>query len=62
MRCSSSRPVIVIAVLPNPLKPSITAMRCFTPRWSYEPRDERVFCILADLIGHVVKPPADDDE
>lgn len=28
----------------------------------YEPRDERVFCILADLIGHIVKPPADDDE
>ena len=31
-------------------------------RMIYEPRDERVFCILADLIGHVVKPPADDDE
>ena len=28
----------------------------------YEPRDERVFCILADMIGHVVKPPSDDDE
>ncbi len=28
----------------------------------YEPRDDRVFCILADLIGHVVKPPRDDDE
>lgn len=28
----------------------------------YALRDERVLCILADLIGHVVKPPADDDE
>jgi len=28
----------------------------------YEPRDERVFCILVDMIGHVVKPPSDDDE
>lgn len=28
----------------------------------YEPRDERVFCILADLISHIVKPPADDEE
>lgn len=28
----------------------------------YEPRDERVFCILSDLIGHIVKPAADDDE
>jgi hypothetical protein len=27
----------------------------------YEPRDERVFCIL-DLIAHIVKPAADDDE
>ena len=27
-------PVIVIAALLNPLKPSITAMRCFTLRWS----------------------------
>src|ERR1700760_403259 len=34
MRCSSSMPAIVIAALLNPLKPSITAMRCFTPRWS----------------------------
>jgi hypothetical protein len=28
----------------------------------YERRDERVFCILADLLGHIVKPAADDDE
>jgi hypothetical protein len=28
----------------------------------YAPRDERVLCVLADLIGHTVKPPADDDE
>ena len=28
----------------------------------YEPRDERVFCILSDLIGYIVKPAADDDE
>jgi hypothetical protein len=28
----------------------------------YAPRDERVLCILADLIGHIVKPPVDDDE
>ena len=30
-------------------------------RMIYEPRDERVFCIL-DLIAHIVKPAADDDE
>src|ERR1700738_101536 len=34
MRCSSSMPAIVIAAFLNILKPSITAMRCFTPRWS----------------------------
>jgi len=28
----------------------------------YEPCDDRVFCILADLISHIVKPSADDDE
>jgi ArsR family transcriptional regulator, lead/cadmium/zinc/bismuth-responsive transcriptional repressor len=28
----------------------------------YAPRDERVLCILADLIGHIVEPPVDDDE
>ena len=28
----------------------------------YAPRDERVLCILADLIGHIAKPPTDDDE
>ena len=28
----------------------------------YAPRDERVLCILSDLIGHIVKPAADDDE
>ena len=28
----------------------------------YESCDERVICILADLIGHVVKPPAEEDE
>ncbi len=28
----------------------------------YEPCDDRVFCILADLISHIVKPPADDEE
>ena len=28
----------------------------------YEPRDERVLCILADLIGHILKPAADADE
>ena len=28
----------------------------------YELCDDRVFCILADLISHIVKPPADDDE
>ena len=27
----------------------------------YAPRDERVICILADLIGHIVEPPTDDD-
>src|ERR1700730_10904835 len=48
MRCSSSMPVIVIAALLHPLKPSITAMRCFTLRWSCSIRlfryfDERSF-------------------
>jgi ArsR family transcriptional regulator, lead/cadmium/zinc/bismuth-responsive transcriptional repressor len=28
----------------------------------YEPCDERVLCILADLIGHIVKPPTEEDE
>lgn len=28
----------------------------------YEPCDDRVLCILADLIGHIVKPPLDEDE
>ena len=28
----------------------------------YALRDERVLCILADLISHIVKPPTDDDE
>jgi ArsR family transcriptional regulator, lead/cadmium/zinc/bismuth-responsive transcriptional repressor len=28
----------------------------------YTVRDERVLCILADLIGHVVKPAADDED
>lgn len=28
----------------------------------YELRDERVLCILADLISHIAKSPADDDE
>lgn len=28
----------------------------------YEPCDDRVFCILADLISHIVKPPAGDEE
>jgi hypothetical protein len=28
----------------------------------YEPGDKRVFGILSDLIGHVVKPAADGDE
>jgi hypothetical protein len=41
-------PAIVIAAFLNPLKPSITAMRCFTPRWSCSIRlfryfDERSF-------------------
>jgi hypothetical protein len=28
----------------------------------YEPCDKRVFGILADLIGHIAEPAADDDE
>jgi DNA-binding transcriptional ArsR family regulator len=28
----------------------------------YETCDDRVFCILADLINHIVKPPAEDEE
>jgi DNA-binding transcriptional LysR family regulator len=48
MRCSSSMPAMVIAAFLKPLKPSITAMRCFTPRWSCSIRlfryfDERSF-------------------
>src|SRR5882724_11400284 len=43
MRCSSSMPAIVIAALLNALKPSITAMRCFTPRWSCSIRLFRYF-------------------
>src|SRR5207245_9304422 len=43
MRCSSSMPAIVIAAFLNPLKPSITAMRCFTPRWSCSIRLLRYF-------------------
>src|SRR4029077_20167383 len=48
MRCSNSMPAIVIAAFLNLLKPSITAMRCFTPRWSCSIRlfryfDERSF-------------------
>lgn len=27
-----------------------------------EPCDDRVFCILAELINHIVRPPADDDK
>src|SRR5260221_4340235 len=34
MRCISSMPAIVIAAVAKPLKPSIVAIRCFTPRWS----------------------------
>jgi hypothetical protein len=36
-------PVIVIAALLNPLKPSITAMRCFTLRWSCSIRFVQIF-------------------
>src|ERR1700733_7554797 len=34
MRCINSIPAIVIAAVAKPLKPSIVAIRCFTPRWS----------------------------
>src|SRR2546428_8026922 len=56
MRCSSSMPAIVIAAFRNPLKPSITAMRCFTPRWSCSIRllryfDERSFVSAERAIG-----------
>ena len=34
MRCINSMPAIVIAAVAKPLKPSIVAIRCFTPRWS----------------------------
>jgi hypothetical protein len=34
MRCINSIPGIVIAAVAKPLKPSIVAIRCFTPRWS----------------------------
>ena len=34
MRCINSIPAIVIAAVVKPLKPSIVAIRCFTPRWS----------------------------
>ena len=27
-----------------------------------EPCDDRVFCILAELISHIVRPPDEDDE
>src|SRR5712671_5884066 len=52
MRCSSSMPAIVIAAFVNPLKPSNTAMRCFTPRWScsiwlFRYFDERSFVSAA---------------
>src|SRR5882757_11003470 len=43
MRCSSSMPAIVIAAFLNRLKPSITAMRCFTLRWSCSIRLFRYF-------------------
>jgi hypothetical protein len=43
MRCSNSMPAIVIAAFLNRLKPSITAMRCFTPRWSCSIRLFRYF-------------------
>src|SRR6516162_8118402 len=43
MRCSNSMPAIVIAAFLNPLKPSITAMRCLTPRWSCSIRLFRYF-------------------
>jgi hypothetical protein len=43
MRCSSSMPAIVIAAFPNSLKPSITAILCFTPRWSCSTRLFRYF-------------------
>jgi hypothetical protein len=32
MRCINSIPAIVIAALAKPFKPSIVAIRCFTPR------------------------------
>ena len=34
MRCINSIPAIVIAAVAKPLKPSIVAICCFTPRWS----------------------------
>jgi Phage integrase, N-terminal SAM-like domain len=46
MRCISSMPAMVMAAFLNPLKPSITAMRCFTPRCSirlFRYFDERSF-------------------
>jgi hypothetical protein len=33
-RCINSIPAIAIAAVAKPLKPSIAAIRCFTPRWS----------------------------
>jgi di/tricarboxylate transporter len=34
MRCISSIPAIVMTACRKSLKPNITAIRCFTPRWS----------------------------
>src|SRR5260370_33289443 len=65
-------PAIVIAAFLNLLKPSITAMRCFTPRWSCSIRlfryfDERSFVFLAgrgsgnSRNGHSSKTVLGDD-
>jgi DNA invertase Pin-like site-specific DNA recombinase len=43
MRCISSIPAIVIAACRKSLKPNITAIRCFTPRWSCSIRLFRYF-------------------
>jgi hypothetical protein len=46
MRCINSIPAIVIAAVAKPLKPSIVAIRCFTPRW-----------VLLDQIVQVLRRP-----
>jgi hypothetical protein len=54
-------PVIICACRANPWKnPERTTRN--GKQMIYEPCDKRVFGILADLIGHIAEPAADDDE